>query len=74
MQLPKSVGFPRMQNEPAERRVFLPEFIQFLANLNVAVYLEDGYGSRSGLTFDNYAGGIAGCICVPASKPFSKMW
>lgn len=72
MQLPKSVGFPRMQNEPAERRVFLPEFIQFLANLNVAVYLEDGYGSRSGLTFDNYCRGNSRVYMCSREQAFQQ--
>ncbi len=53
----KSIGFPRMKKEPGERRVFLPEFIQFLANHGVNIVLEDGYGSRSGFTFDDYQQG-----------------
>ncbi len=57
MSLPKTVGFPRMQKEPAEKRVFLPEFIQFLTTLKVSVYLEEGYGSRSGYTYDDYCQG-----------------
>jgi alanine dehydrogenase len=57
MSLPKTVGFPRMQKEPAEKRVFLPEFIQFLTTLKASVYLEEGYGSRSGFTFDDYCQG-----------------
>ncbi|MEJ2706358.1 MAG: hypothetical protein P8074_01975 [Anaerolineales bacterium] len=52
-----SVGFPRMQKEAGEKRVFLPEFIQFLVNLGATVYLEEGYGSRSGFTFDDYQQG-----------------
>ena len=44
MTLPKSIGFPRMMQEPGEKRVFLPEFIQFIANLGVKVYVEEGYG------------------------------
>lgn len=51
---PKSIGFPRMMQEPSEKRVFLPEFIQFIANLGVKVYVEEGYGSRSGYTFEDY--------------------
>jgi alanine dehydrogenase len=57
MNLPKTIGFPRMQKEPAERRVFLPEFIQYLTTLNASIYLEEGYGSRSGFTFDDYCQG-----------------
>ena len=51
---PKSIGFPRMKQESGEKRVFLPEFIQFLASLGAKVYVEEGYGSRSGYTFEDY--------------------
>jgi alanine dehydrogenase len=54
MNLPRTIGFPRMRNEAGEKRVFLPEFIQFLSNLGLKVYIEDGYGSRSGYTFEDY--------------------
>ncbi|MCB0118413.1 MAG: hypothetical protein KDD72_05255 [Anaerolineales bacterium] len=54
MNPPKSIGFPRMRNESGEKRVFLPEFIQFIAKHGVKVYLEEGYGSRSGYSFENY--------------------
>jgi alanine dehydrogenase len=54
MSLPKSIGFPRMMQEPSEKRVFLPDFIQFIASLGVKVYVEEGYGSRSGYTFEGY--------------------
>ncbi|NLG71179.1 MAG: alanine dehydrogenase [Chloroflexi bacterium] len=49
-----TIGFPRMMKEPGEKRVFLPEFIQYLTRLGAKVYLEEGYGSRSGYTFDHY--------------------
>ena len=49
-----SIGFPRMKKESGERRVFLPAFIQFLARHGAKVYIEEGYGSRSGFTFDDY--------------------
>lgn len=52
-----TIGFPRMKKEAGERRVFLPDFIQFLARAGAAVYLEEGYGSRSGYTFDDYRRG-----------------
>lgn len=51
-----TVGFPRMNKEPAERRVFLPAFIQELTRFG-DVYLEEGYGSRSGFTFNDYRQG-----------------
>jgi len=51
---PKTIGFPRMKVEAGEKRVFLPEFIQFIARLGAKVYVEEGYGSRSGYTFEDY--------------------
>ena len=54
MTTPTSIGFPRMMQEPGEKRVFLPEFIRFIANLGVKVYVEEGYGSRTGYTFADY--------------------
>jgi alanine dehydrogenase len=54
MSTPKSIGFPRMMQEPGEKRVFLPEFVQFIASLGVKVFIEEGYGSRSGYTFNDY--------------------
>jgi alanine dehydrogenase len=49
-----TVGFPRMMKEQGEKRVFLPNFIQFVADLGVTVFVEEGYGSRSGYLFDDY--------------------
>lgn len=54
MTIPKTLGLPRMRNESGEKRVFLPDFVQFIASLGVHVYIEEGYGSRSGYTFENY--------------------
>jgi len=54
MNLPKTIGFPRMQNEAGEKRVFLPEFIQYLTNHGMEVYIEEGYGARSGFTYEDY--------------------
>ena len=51
---PKTVGFPRMKQEAGEKRVFLPDFIQFMADLGLQVYIEEGYGSRQGYTFEEY--------------------
>lgn len=54
MTVPKSIGFPRMMKESGELRVFLPEFIQYLTRYGVKVYVEEGYGARSGFTFEDY--------------------
>jgi alanine dehydrogenase len=57
MSLPITIGFPRMMKEAGEKRVFLPEFIQFLTHCGALVYVEEGYGSRSGYSFDDYRQG-----------------
>lgn len=54
MNIPKSIGFPRMRHETGEKRVFLPEFIHHLAKLGVQIYIEEGYGSRSGFIYEDY--------------------
>jgi alanine dehydrogenase len=43
-----------MMKEAGEKRVFLPEFIEFMALKGLRIYIEEGYGSRSGFTFDDY--------------------
>jgi len=40
--------------EAGELRVFLPEFEQQLTQLGFDVFIEEGYGSRSGFTHDDY--------------------
>lgn len=54
MSIPKSIGFPRMRQETGEKRVFLPEFIHHLVTLGAQVYIEEGYGSRSGFSYEDY--------------------
>jgi alanine dehydrogenase len=54
MTRPKTIGFPRMMKEPGELRVFLPEFVQYLSKLGASIYIEEGYGSRSGFNFADY--------------------
>lgn len=54
MSIPKSIGFPRMRHEAGEKRVFLPEFIHHLVGFGVQVYIEEGYGARSGFSFEDY--------------------
>ncbi len=53
----KKIGFPRMLKEAGEKRVFLPEFIQNLTDIGFEVFIEEGMGSRSGFTFDDYQQG-----------------
>ncbi len=49
-----TIGFPRMYNEPGERRAFLPPLIERLANMDVDVFVEAGSGARMGHPDDAY--------------------
>lgn len=69
---PRTIGFPRMMKEPGEKRVFLPEFIQDLANAGLNVYIEEGYGSRSGFSFDDYRQGNARVRRCPRAEAFRQ--
>lgn len=72
MSTPGSIGFPRMMQEPAEKRVFLPGFIQFIANLGVKVYIEEGYGARSGYTFTDYKRANPNVFMCSREEAFEK--
>jgi alanine dehydrogenase len=72
MTIPKTVGFPRMMKEPTEKRVFLPEFIQFLVRLGLEVFVEEGYGSREGFTFDDYRQGSLSVHKCSRQEAFRK--
>ena len=54
MGIPRSIGFPSILEENGERRVFLPKFIHWLVEMGCKVYLEKGYGEKSGLKFSDY--------------------
>ena len=49
-----TIGFPRMYNEPGERRAFLPSFIGLLADMGVDVHVEAGSGAGMGYSDDDY--------------------
>jgi alanine dehydrogenase len=49
-----TIGFPRMYNEPGERRAFLPPLIGQLAGMGVDVYVEAGSGAGMGYPDDAY--------------------
>jgi alanine dehydrogenase len=72
MNTPQTIGFPRMKKESGEKRVFLPEFIQYLTTLGVIVYLEEGYGSRSGYTFDDYRQGNEEVLMCSRDEAFQQ--
>lgn len=50
-----TIGLPRMQMEPGERRGFLPRFIGRLEKLGAHMVLEQTYGSGMGFTESDYA-------------------
>ena len=50
-----TIGFPRMYNEPGERRAFLPPLMGLLAELEVDVFVETGSGLGMGYSDDDYA-------------------
>ena len=49
-----TIGFPRMYNEPGERRAFLPPLMGLLAETGVNVYVETGCGAGMGYSDDDY--------------------
>ena len=49
-----TIGFPRMYNEPGERRAFLPPLMGLLAETGVNVYVETGCGTGMGYADDDY--------------------
>jgi len=49
-----TIGFPRMYNEPGERRAFLPPLAGLLADTDVDVYVEAGSGEGMGYPDDAY--------------------
>jgi alanine dehydrogenase len=51
-----TVGFPRMRNEPGERRAFLPPLVGMLAAMDVDVFVEAGAGASMGYRDNAYAG------------------
>jgi alanine dehydrogenase len=57
MDIPETIGLPRMGKEKGERRVFLPEFVQWLTTLGSTIYLEEGYGSSGGYDYADYRQG-----------------
>ena len=67
-----TIGFPRMKTEAGEKRVFLPDFIQFLTQQGAEIYLEEGYGSRSGYTLDDYQSGSTHVHMCSREQAFQK--
>jgi alanine dehydrogenase len=49
-----TIGFPRMYNEPGERRAFLPPLMGLLAETGVNVYVETGCGAGMGYSDADY--------------------
>lgn len=61
-----------MQVEAGEKRVFLPEFVEFLINIGLHVYIEEGYGSRLGYTFDEFRRGSENIHLCTREQAFSQ--
>jgi alanine dehydrogenase len=53
-EIKKNIGLPRMHLEPGERRVFLPDFVTSLIDMDYKVTLEHDYGSSLGLSDNDY--------------------
>ena len=66
-----TVGFPRMVKEAGEKRVFLPAFIQYVARF-ADVFMEEGYGSRSGFSFNDFRQGNAHVFSAERLEVFQK--
>jgi alanine dehydrogenase len=60
-----------MKKEYGEKRAFLPDFIQMLAQY-ADVYLAEGYGSRLGFSFDDYRQGNLRVFEVERKEAFQK--
>jgi alanine dehydrogenase len=50
-------GFPRMYNEPGEKRAFLPPLMKLLTDMGADVYVEAGAGVGMGYSDDDYRAG-----------------
>ena len=62
-----------MRVEAGEKRVFLPELINAINDMGLHVYIEEGYGSRLGYTFDSSAV-LKRFIAVAGKKHLLKTW
>ncbi len=49
-----TIGFPRMYNEPGERRAFLPPLMGVLGAMDVDVFIESGSGVGMGYADEQY--------------------
>ena len=68
----KTIGFPIMQEEEGEKRVFLPIFINHLVLLGFEVFLENNYGNSLGYDEDDYKHDFPDIKFVPRDEVFSK--
>lgn len=66
-----SIGFPRMHKEAGEKRVFLPNFMQYLSQY-ADLYLEEGYGSRLGFSFSDFRRGNPKVHMCDRGEAFKK--
>ncbi|MFQ5876391.1 MAG: hypothetical protein ACE5JH_01680 [Acidobacteriota bacterium] len=66
------VGFPRMREEPGERRDFLPQFISLLQRRGAAAVLERGYGSGMGFDERDYLETAPGARLASREETFRQ--
>ena len=64
-----TIGFPRMYNEPGERRAFLPPLMGLLAETGVNVYVEAGCGAGMGYADDDYRAASPGSTSSTRPPP-----
>jgi alanine dehydrogenase len=72
MNPPKTIGFPRMENEAGEKRVFLPEFMDYLLELGAQIYIEEGYGARLGFSFEDFKRAYPDVYMCTREEAFQK--
>lgn len=72
MSVPRTIGFPRMIKEAGEKRVFMPEMIRHLARIGLTVFIEEEYGSRSGLSSEEYRRGSDAVRVCTRTEAYQK--
>ena len=65
-------GFPRMYNEPGERRAFLPSLVGLIAEMGVDVYIEAGYGAAMGIDDEAYLAASPNIHVVDEARAYEQ--
>lgn len=72
MSLSHTIGFPNMLVEKGERRVFLPDFIQWIAKQGLEIFLEEGYGKQLNYSLVDYQQGDTKVLTCSRETAFEK--